>query len=104
MPNSRAPLASAPRVMEFDVPPLRDAVNPEKDEAIVASLDIAPSAEWLAVFDEKVEALQCELGLAGVRIDGADIRFFATAQDARRLADRINALVQDVTIELMGRG
>lgn len=90
--------------MEFDVPPLQDAVNPRNDEAIVASLDIAPSAEWLALFEERVEALQCELGLAGVQIVGADIRFFGSAHDARRLADRITALVQDVTVELIGRG
>lgn len=104
VPNTHAPASSSPRVKDFDVPPLQEVVNPDTDEAIVATLDIAPSTEWLAIFAERVGALQGDLGLAAVEIVGADIRFFGSVHDARRLADRVRALVDDVTSELKRRG
>lgn len=66
---------SAPRLLGFDVPGLQATVDHAEDEAIVAMLDVAPSARWLQVFHRRVDALKGELGLAGVQMDGRTIRF-----------------------------
>lgn len=103
MSKFRVSDSSSPRVKDFDVPPLQKAVNPDSDEAIIATLDIAPSAEWRALFEDRVRTLQGELGLAAVEMGGADIKFFGSVEDARRLATLVTALVQDVTLELTQR-
>jgi len=59
--------ASAPRLLGFDVPDLQATVDQAEDEAIVAMLDVAPSARWLQVFHRRVDALKGELGLAACR-------------------------------------
>lgn len=95
---------NAPRLLGFDVPGLHARVDHAEDEAIVAMLDVAPSAEWLQVFDRHVDALKGELGLAGVEIDGRTIRFFGSIADSRRLANEITGLIKDVAQKLSSQG
>ncbi len=91
---------SAPRLLGFDVPGLQATVDHTEDEAIVAMLDVAPSARWLQVFRRRVDALKGELGLAGVQMDGRTIRFYGSAADSRRLANEIAGLIKDIAQEL----
>lgn len=99
--SDRIPLPAAPRLMGFDVPPLEKRVSHQRHEAIVATLDVIPSVEWVALFQEKIERLKGDLDLAGVTIKGAEISFFGSVGDARRLADKVTALMHEVTICLM---
>lgn len=92
--------ASAPRLLGFDVPGLQARVDHAEDEAIVALLDVEPSARWLQVFHRRVDALKGELGLAGVQMDGRSIRFFGSVADSRRLANEIAGLIKDIAQEL----
>jgi hypothetical protein len=92
--------ASAPRPLGFDVPGLKAKVDHAEDEAIVALLDVEPSARWLQVFHRRVDALKGELGLAGVQMDGRSIRFFGSVADSRRLANEIAGLIKDIAQEL----
>lgn len=91
---------SAPRLLGFDVPDLQATVDQAEDEAIVAMLDVAPSARWLQVFHRRVDALKGELGLAGVQMDGRTIRFYGSVADSRRLANEIAGLIKDIAQEL----
>lgn len=94
--NIHSPDPGAPRLLGFDVPDLHTRVDQTEDEAIVAMLDVAPSAAWLEVFHAHVDALKGALGLAGVEIDGRTIRFFGSIADSRRLANEITGLIKDV--------
>ena len=96
------PDSSVPRLLGFDVPTLQTIVDHGADEAIVAMLDVAPDAHWLKLFDERVAALQGELGLAGVELDGTSILFFGSIADSRRLATAISALINGINMEVAG--
>lgn len=98
--NPTPDTASAPRLLGFDVPGLQATVDQAEDEAIVALLDVEPSARWLQVFHRRVDALKGELGLAGVQMDGRSIRFFGSVADSRRLANEIAGLIKDIAQEL----
>lgn len=91
---------SAPRLLGFDVPGLQATVDHAEDEAIVAMLDVAPSARWLQVFHRRVDALKGKRGLAGVQMDGRTIRFYGSVADSRRLANEIAGLIKDIAQEL----
>lgn len=100
--STRKPIDAAPRLLGFDVPRLEKCVDHSHDEAVTATLDTVPSADWVALFSEKVTKLKGELGLAEIRIEGREISFFGSIADGRRLADKVTALIHEVTIELMG--
>lgn len=97
----RKPIEAAPRLIGFDVPRLETLVDHLRDEAMVAKLDTVPTEAWVALFCDKVGHLKGELDLAEVKIDGNEISFFGSIADGRRLADKVAALIHQVTIELM---
>ena len=62
-------------------------------------LDVAPHPSWLALFDACIDALKNDLGVAGVEVDGASIRFYGSISDGRRLATAVAPLINDVTLD-----
>jgi hypothetical protein len=86
-----------PRVVGFEVPPLKDTVDPAVDAPIIALLDCTPTPKWIETFAREVTALHGELSTAHVRIQGDCIWFFATASTGRQLARSLRSLVERVS-------
>ncbi|UPG88286.1 hypothetical protein L2Y96_12735 [Luteibacter aegosomaticola] len=86
-----------PRVVGFEVPPLKDTVDPAVDAPIIALLDCTPTPKWAETFAREVTALHGELSTAHVDIEGDRIRFFATASTGRALAISLRSLVERVS-------
>jgi len=97
--SSSAPDNEAPRLLGFDVPDLQENVDESEDEAIIAMLDVAPHAAWLALFNDRLDALKSDLGVAGVEVEGPSIRFYGSISDGRRLATAVASLINDVTLD-----
>lgn len=86
-----------PRITGFLVPQLVKSVDVRSDGAIVAMLDRAPSDLWVSIFRREVAELQGAMGIAEIRIEGAEILFFGSIADARALANGVRTLVDTIT-------
>jgi len=92
MPHTRFP-----RIIGFEVPPLKPQVDVIRDAPIVALLDVAPSDDWVHAFNAEVAGLKGELGLAEVSIEAHRIFFFGSTANGRRLSGAVRGLVEQVT-------
>ncbi|KAF1007262.1 MAG: DNA-binding transcriptional regulator NtrC [Luteibacter sp.] len=90
-----------PRIVGFEVPPLKTKVDVIRDAPIVALLDEAPSIDWIHAFNLQVAGLKGELGLAEVSIEGHRIFFFGSTANGRRLAEAVRTLVAQVSQLIM---
>lgn len=86
-----------PRIVGFEVPPLKARVDVIRDAPIVALLDIEPSDDWVRTFNLEVSDTKGELGLAEVSIEGRRIFFFGSTANGRRLAESVRTLVAQVS-------
>lgn len=86
-----------PRITGFLVPQLVKSVDVRSDGAIVAMLDRVPTDAWIDIFRREVAELQGAMGIAEIRIEGAEILFFGSISDARGLANSVRALVDTIT-------
>jgi hypothetical protein len=86
-----------PHITGFLVPPLVTSVDVRSDGAIVAMLDRPPSELWVSIFRREVAGLQGAMGIADIRIEGAEILFFGSLADARGLANKVRELVDRIT-------
>lgn len=82
-----------PRVVGFEVPPLKEAVDSVRDAPMVALLDQVPTREWVEMFEAEVERLRGKVGFARVSIEEDRVLFFGSRGDGRELAADIRALV-----------
>ncbi|WP_238379902.1 MULTISPECIES: hypothetical protein [Stenotrophomonas] len=97
-------ISMLPKIVGFDVPPLRERVDASADEAITALLDLAPGPRWAELFVMKCESLASQPSLAEVRVEGSRIFFYGSINDARALADAVISLVNVLNDQLMREG
>lgn len=86
-----------PRIVGFEVPPLKADVDTIRDAPIVALLDAVPDADWVREFETAVRSLQGPLGLAEVTIEHDKLLFFGAEGQGRRMADAVRGLVDRVS-------
>ncbi|MDF3981686.1 response regulator [Luteibacter sp. PPL201] len=96
-PSKSLPDRRFPRIIGFEVPPLKATVDVVRDAPIVGLLDVEPSDEWIQAFNLQATALKGELGLAEISIEGQRIFFFGSTANGRRLAGAVRAFVDQVS-------
>lgn len=92
MPDSRFP-----RVVGFEVPDLRRVADPVNPEPIVGLLDIAPSEDWVSVFDVEALLFTGQMHRARLAVEGDRLLFSGSVANGPRLCADIRRLVDQVS-------
>lgn len=96
------PPASAPRILGFDVPVLRAAVDTVVDPPVSALLDGQPDAAWVATLAAEVTRSGDALQAARLVVEDGRILFFASTNNARELCNQVRGLVDRVNLGTTG--
>ncbi|UPG88208.1 response regulator [Luteibacter aegosomaticola] len=96
MPTNRHP-----RIVGFDVPPLKDTVDVVRDAPVVALLDMVPSQTWTDTFTVEAASVRAPLAAALLSVEEDRILFFANAQDSRICCNAVRSLVEKVTMRVV---
>lgn len=90
------PSPPALRILGFDVPPLRDAVDTVVDAPVSALLDREPDTAWIAAVADALARADDALKASRLTIEGGRVLFFATTGNARELCNQVRELVNGV--------
>ncbi|MEX1826860.1 hypothetical protein [Luteibacter sp. CQ10] len=91
------PHARFPRVVGFEVPALDDAGSTSASAPLVALLDVAPTANWTAVFDRETPAFQRAHGIGAITVEADRIVVSGMVGNPREVTRAIRDLVERVT-------
>jgi Response regulator containing CheY-like receiver, AAA-type ATPase, and DNA-binding domains len=91
------PLRHLPRIVGFEVPPLKAVVDVVRDAPIVGLLSRPPSRPWLDAFVIEAARTRVSLTDALVSIEGDHVLFFASASNARARCNAVRTMVLDVS-------
>ncbi|KJV24846.1 response regulator [Luteibacter yeojuensis] len=95
------PLRHFPRIVGFEVPPLKSRVDVVHDAPIVGLLSTLPSAQWTNAFILEAAATRGELDSALVSIEQDRILFFASEANARERCNAIRTMVEAASRKVM---
>ncbi|MGF6494193.1 CheY-like chemotaxis protein [Luteibacter sp. 621] len=98
------PYSRLPRIVGFEVPPLKTVVDVVRDAPIVALLDGSPSRDWLDAFIVEVACTRGPLRSALVTVEDDRVFFFASAAEGRTRCDAVRAMVERVGSRLVANG
>ncbi|UPG88235.1 response regulator [Luteibacter aegosomaticola] len=91
------PLRQMPRIVGFEVPPLKAVVDVVRDAPIVGLLSRPPSDLWLDAFAVEAARLRTSLTDALVSIEDDHVLFFASASNARARCHAVRTMVLEVS-------
>ncbi|UPG92779.1 response regulator [Luteibacter aegosomatissinici] len=97
------PLRRLPRIVGFEVPPLKKRGGGCARSPIVGLLNVEPSREWLDAFIGEAENTRGSLTNALVTVEGGRVLFFASAGDAQTRCTAVPAMIGDVSKSVMTR-
>ncbi|UPG92772.1 response regulator [Luteibacter aegosomatissinici] len=95
------PLRHLPRIVGFEVPPLKDAVDVVRDAPVVGLLNVMPSREWLDAFVNEAASTRNSLTDALVSVEGGRVLFFASASDVRTRCTAVRTMVEEVSKQVV---
>lgn len=94
------PLRRLPRIVGFEVPPLKAAVDVVRDPPIVGLLSVSPTRPWVDAFIIEAALTRSTLGDALLSVDGNRVLFYASASSARAQCRAVRDLVEKVSRQL----
>lgn len=95
------PLRRFPRIIGFEVPPLKAAVDVVRDAPIVGLLNLPPTRAWLDAFVLEAAITRATLGEALVSIDGTRVLFYASKSNAQARCKAVRAMVEGVSRQVL---
>lgn len=94
------PLRRLPRIVGFEVPPLKAAVDVVRDPPIVGLLSVPPTRPWVDAFIIEAALTRSTLGDALLSVDGNRVLFYASASNARARCRAVRDMVEKVGRQL----
>ncbi|MGN6478785.1 response regulator [Luteibacter sp.] len=94
------PLRRLPRIVGFEVPPLKTAVDIVRDPPIVGLLSVVPTRPWVDAFIIEAALTRSRLGDALLSVDGDRVLFYASASNARVRCKAVRDMVEKVSRQL----
>jgi len=94
------PLRRFPRIVGFEVPPLKTAVDVVRDPPIVGLLSVVPTRPWVDAFIIEAALTRSTLGDALLSVDGNRVLFYASASNARARCNAVRDMVEKVSRQL----
>jgi len=91
------PLRRFPRIVGFEVPPLKSTVDVVRDPPIVGLLSLPPTRPWLDAFIIEAALSRSTLGDALVSVDGSRVTFYASSATARARCKAVRDMVEKVS-------
>jgi len=94
------PLRRLPRIVGFEVPPLKAAVDVVRDQPILGLLSVPPTRPWVDAFIIEAALTRSTLGDALLSVDGDRVLFYASASNARARCKAVRDMVEKVSRQL----
>lgn len=91
------PLRRLPRIVGFEVPPLKATVDVVRDPPIVGLLSLPPTRPWLDAFIIEAARTRGTVDDPLVSVDGTRVLFYASSTNVRARCNAVRAMVEHVS-------
>jgi CheY-like chemotaxis protein len=95
------PLRRFPRIVGFEVPPLKATVDVVRDPPIVGLLSLPPKRPWLDAFLVEAARTRGAVDDALVSVDGTRVLFYASATNARLRCKAVRDMVEHASRQIL---